>query len=349
MNVSARAGNAVSGHPAARGLPPKNPDSDPPGALRVTALAGGVGGAKLAAGLQAVLPAGALSIVVNTADDLTVHGLYVSPDLDTVMYTLAGMANPDTGWGLREETWSAAAMLERYGVESWFRLGDGDLATHILRTERMAQGETLSQVTAELARALGVPSQLLPMTDTPVRTRLLTDRGELDFQDYFVRRRHADDVRAVTFRGIASARPPKAVRGAIAEAGLIAIGPSNPFVSVGAILAVPGLLAALVGAPAPVVAVSPIVAGAALRGPADRMFITLGGEPSALGVARHYVERYPGLLDGLVIDEQDADQEPTIRSLGLHVAVTDTVMTDEARRIAVARQVLALGRRIAES
>ena len=317
--------------------------------VRVAVLAGGVGGAKLAGGLQAVLPRGTVSVIVNTGDDLVLHGLHVSPDLDTVMYTLAGMANPESGWGLRDETWSAAALLERYGEETWFRLGDRDLAAHIVRTERLARGTTLTEVTADLAAAIGVPSRILPMTDATVRTRLRTDAGWLDFQDYFVRRRHADDVREVAFAGIAEALPTAAVLGAIAGASLIAIAPSNPFVSVGTILAVPGMLAALLAGPAPVVAVSPIVAGAALRGPADRMFVTLGGEPSALGVARHYVDRYPGLLDGLVIDRRDAAQTPSIGALGIRVRATETVMVDEESRATVAREVLAFGNRIAGS
>ena len=315
-------------------------------AIGVVALAGGVGGAKLARGLQDVLPGGALSVIVNCGDDLVVHGLHVSPDLDTVMYTLAGIANPESGWGVRDDTWQAAGMLERYGTETWFRLGDCDLATHILRTERLRSGASLSEVTRELAEALGVPSRILPMTDAPVRTRVRTDAGWLDFQDWFVRRRHADDVREVRFDGIADAAPTQAVRDALTDADVIAVAPSNPFVSVGTILAVPGMLPALLAAAAPVVAVSPIVAGAALRGPADRMFVTLGGEPSALGVARHYLERHPGLLDGLVIDERDRALAPAIEALGLRVAVTDTIMTDAASRAAVARALLALGERI---
>ena len=315
--------------------------------MRVAVLGGGVGGAKLADGLQAVLPHGALAVIVNTGDDLVLHGLHVSPDLDTVMYTLAGEANPATGWGLRDETWSAAALLERYGAETWFRLGDRDLATHVVRTARLAGGATLTEATRDLAAALGVPSRVLPMSDAPVRTRLRTDVGWLDFQDYFVRRRHADDVREVVFEGAARARPTTLVLDAIAGAALIAIAPSNPFVSVGTILAVPCILDALLAAPAPVVAVSPIVAGAALRGPADRMFVTLGGEPSALGVARHYVERYPGLVDGLVIDRRDRAQSSAIEALGIRVRAAETVMIDERTRAALAREVLALGERLA--
>jgi LPPG:FO 2-phospho-L-lactate transferase len=283
--------------------------------------------------------------VVNTGDDLVRHGLHVSPDLDTVMYTLAGIANPEAGWGIRDETWAASAMLERYGAEAWFRLGDRDLATHILRTDRLARGATLTEVTAGLAAALGIPSRILPMADTQVRTRVRTEGGWLEFQDWFVRRRHADDVLGLDFEGVARAQPTAEVLGAICEAKIIAIAPSNPFVSVGTILAVPGMLPALLAAPAPVVAVSPIVAGAAIRGPADRMFVTLGGEPSALGVARHYVERFPGLLDGLLIDGRDESLAPAIESLGLAVAVAQTVMTDTASRASVAREVLRLGER----
>lgn len=322
-------------------------DRSGPGSVAV--LAGGIGGAKLADGLQAVLAPGALAVIVNTGDDLVLHGLHVSPDLDTVMYTLAGEANPETGWGLRDESWSAQAMLERYGAETWFRLGDRDLATHVLRTNRLAAGASLTQTTADLAAALDVPSRILPMSDTPVRTRLRTDAGWLDFQDYFVRRGHSDDVREVAVEGAAGARPTTAVLGAIAGAALIAIAPSNPFVSVGPILAVPGILEAIRAASAPVVAVSPIVAGAALRGPADRMLVTLGGEASAAGVARHYAERYPGLLDALVIDRRDQAHAPAIEALGIRVRVAETVMVDGETRVALARQVLTLGKDLAGS
>jgi LPPG:FO 2-phospho-L-lactate transferase len=312
---------------------------------RVTVLAGGVGGAKLAHGLS-MLPGVDLTVVVNTGDDLDLHGLAISPDVDTVLYTLAGLANPETGWGLRDETWSAHEMLGRYGAPTWFRLGDRDLATHLVRTARLAAGATPTDVTRELAASLGVRARILPMADRPVRTRVRTPDGWLDFQDWFVGRRHADDALELRFDGIEDARPTDAVLNAIASADVLAIAPSNPFVSVGTILALPGVVAALLAADAPVVAVSPIVAGAALKGPADRMFETLGGESSATGVARHYVERYPGLLDGLVIDREDEVQRAAIEALGVSVLVAAAVMRDEPDRARLAEELLAFAGRL---
>ncbi|MDQ3553188.1 MAG: 2-phospho-L-lactate transferase [Chloroflexota bacterium] len=308
----------------------------------VTVLAGGYGGAKLSHGFSLV--AGQrdldLSVVVNTGDDLELHGLAVSPDLDTVMYTLAGLADTTMGWGVRDETWSAAAMLERYGAETWFRLGDRDLATHIRRTQRLGEGETLTSVTAELASALGVSARLLPVTDDRLRTRLRTDHGWLDFQDWFVRRHHADAALEIRFEGAPEARPTKEVLSAIEHAQLLVFAPSNPFVSIGTILAVPGVETALRCSAGPLVAVSPIVGGHALRGPADRMFESLGGEASALGVARHYTERHAGLLDALVIDLIDEDLAPAIEALGLPVLVEQTVMSTDDDRAALALAIL---------
>jgi LPPG:FO 2-phospho-L-lactate transferase len=307
-----------------------------------TVLAGGYGGAKLSHGFALVAAQRelALSVVVNTGDDLELHGLAVSPDLDTVMYTLAGLADTTMGWGVRDETWSAAAMLERYGAETWFRLGDRDLATHIRRTQRLREGETLTTVTAELASALGVTARLLPVTDDRLRTRLRTDRGWLDFQDWFVRRHHADAALEIRFEGVQEARPTTEVLLAIESAQLLVVAPSNPFVSIGTILAVPGVEAALRSSAGPLVAVSPIVGGHALRGPADRMFESLGGEASALGVARHYTERHAGLLDAIVIDRLDEDLAPAIEALGLPVLVEQTVMRTDDDRAALARSIL---------
>jgi LPPG:FO 2-phospho-L-lactate transferase len=304
---------------------------------RVVVLAGGYGGAKLSHGLTLLAEAPGsdleLSVIVNTGDDLELHGLLVCPDLDTVMYTLAGLANEATGWGVRDETWSAREMLERYGQETWFGLGDRDIATHLVRSKLMRGGARLTEVEAELTSALGVGAHLLPMTDDIVRTHLRTDEGWLPFQDYFVRRHHADDVHEVHIHGIEHAEVTHEALHAIAAADRILIAPSNPFVSVGPILSVPGMLDALLVAPAPIVAVSPIIGGTAVRGPADRMFVTLGGESSALGVACHYVERYPGLLDGIVIDEVDADKADAIASLGLAVRTAQTLMqSDDDRR-----------------
>jgi LPPG:FO 2-phospho-L-lactate transferase len=310
-------------------------------APRITVLAGGYGGAKMSHGLalasEARERAGEagldLSIVVNTGDDLEVHGLAVSPDLDTVMYTLSGWANDATGWGVRDETWSATDMLGRYGAPTWFGLGDRDIATHLVRTQALRSGARLTDVTARLAAALGVRERLLPVTDDPVRTLVRTSDGWIDFQEYFVHRGHAVDVVELRFDGVEAARPTPEVLAAVADAQLIVVAPSNPFVSIGTIMAVPGVEGALRAAPAPIVAVSPIVGGQALRGPADRMFQTLGGEASAVGVARHYAERYPGLVDALVIDVVDADQAPGVEACGTAVQVAETVMIDhDARR-----------------
>ena len=248
-------------------------DGGPSTPLHVVVLAGGYGGAKLSHGVAMLAEAPGsdieLSVIVNTGDDLELHGLLVCPDLDTVMYTLAGLANDATGWGVRDETWSTRAMLERYGQETWFGLGDRDIATHLVRSKRMRAGARLTEVEAELAHALGIQAQLLPMTDDIVRTKLRTDDGWLSFQDYFVRRHHADDVHEVHFHGIEHAQPTTEALEAIAHADRILVAPSNPFVSVGTILAVPGLLDALLEAEAPIVAVSPLIGGAAVRGPAD--------------------------------------------------------------------------------
>ncbi|QYJ17177.1 Phosphoenolpyruvate transferase [Rubrobacter xylanophilus DSM 9941] len=307
--------------------------------MRVVALAGGVGGAKLAAGLQEALPAGELAVVVNTADDFELWGLHISPDLDTVMYTLAGIANPETGWGIRGDTFSTLEMLGRYGEDTWFLLGDRDMATHVLRTARLREGGTPTEVAADLAGALGVPGRLLPMCDERVSTVVKTPEGALEFQEYFVRRGQRDEVLAVSFRGIEGARPTAAVREALAAAELIVLCPSNPVVSIGPILEVPGMREAIGAARAPKVAVSPIVGGRALKGPADRMMISLGYEASARGVAR----LYRGLVEGMVIDQTDSDERSDIEGLGMEVLVTDAVMRDAADRVRLAREVLRFG------
>ncbi|CAA9566127.1 MAG: Lactyl (2) diphospho-(5')guanosine:7,8-didemethyl-8-hydroxy-5-deazariboflavin 2-phospho-L-lactate transferase [uncultured Thermomicrobiales bacterium] len=307
----------------------------------IVALAGGVGGAKLAQGLQLALPPGDLAVVVNTADDFDLFGLRICPDLDTVLYTLAGLANPETGWGIAGDTAATLGALARLGRDPWFRLGDQDFATHIHRTERLGAGATLTAVAAELADALGVPSRLLPMTDDRVATLVDTPAGRLEFQEYFVRRRQRDDVLGVSFAGIDDARLPDGVAAAIAAAELIVVCPSNPIVSVGPILAVPGMRAALEAAAAPVVAVSPIVGGRALKGPADRMLGTLGHAVSAAGVAGLYA----GWVDAMVLDAADGDQAPTIAAeLGMATLVTDTVMGAAESRRRLAEEVLAFGR-----
>ena len=307
--------------------------------MKVCALAGGVGGAKLAGGLQDVLPPGELSMVVNTADDFDLWGLHICPDLDTVMYTLAGISNPETGWGIVDESFETLNMLERYGEETWFRLGDRDLATHILRTSRMRSGETLTEVTAGLSGVLGVDSAVLPMSDDPVSTVLVTAEGRLEFQEYFVRRGQRDEVLAIELRGIQDARPTERVLAAISGADAIVLCPSNPVVSVGPILALPGMTETLASSSAPKVAVSPIVGGRALKGPADRMLASLGHEVSATGVARMYA----GLVDGMVVDRTDEDERAGIEALGMRVLVTESIMRDAEDRARLASETLEFG------
>ena len=310
--------------------------------MKVCALAGGVGGAKLASGLQNVLPPGELSVVVNTADDFDLWGLHICPDLDTVMYTLAGISNPDTGWGIADETFETLNMLESYGEETWFKLGDRDLATHILRTSRMRSGETLTEVTAGLSGVLGVNSTVLPMSDDPVSTVLETAEGRLEFQEYFVRRGQRDEVLAIELRGIRDAGPTERVLAAISGADAIVLCPSNPVVSVGPILALPGMTEALASSSAPKVAVSPIVGGRALKGPADRMLASLGHEVSATGVARMYA----GLVDGMVVDRTDEGERAGIEALGMRVLVTQSVMRDAEDRARLALETLEFSARL---
>jgi LPPG:FO 2-phospho-L-lactate transferase len=304
----------------------------------VVTLAGGVGGAKLAEGLQAILGEN-LTVIVNTADDTERHGLLVCADHDTVMYTLAGLENPELGWGLAGDSWTVMTALERYGEEGWFRLGDQDLATHIVRTARLRDGERLTAVNRELQARLGVRAAILPMTDASVRTEVRTDDGWLEFQDYFVRLRQAPDVREVRFAGIETATATAEVIAAIDAATIVVIAPSNPIVSVGPILAVPGISDGLSNARhrgARVVAVSGIVGGKALKGPADRMLATLGHEPTAVGVARGYA----GLIDAFVLDTIDAALAPEVEALGVAAVVADTVMTDDGSRTRLAQVVL---------
>jgi LPPG:FO 2-phospho-L-lactate transferase len=309
------------------------------GAMKVCALAGGVGGAKLAAGLQEALPPGDLTVVVNTADDFDLWALRICPDLDTVMYTLAGISNPETGWGLVGESFEALNMLARYGEDTWFMLGDRDLATHVLRTARLHAGQTLTTITGSLSGSLGVRSVILPMSDDMVSTVLKTPVGLLEFQEYFVRRGQKDEVLGVELRGIEDARPTEAVLGAVAAADAVVFCPSNPVVSVGPILALPGMRDALAASSASKVAVSPIVGGRALKGPADRMLASLGHEVSAAGVAA----MYEGLVDAMVVDRVDEGGRAGIESLGMRVLVTDSVMRDAADRTRLAREVVGFG------
>lgn len=307
--------------------------------MRVCALAGGVGGAKLSAGLQEVLAPGALTVVVNTADDFDLWGLRICPDLDTVMYTLAGISNPETGWGLVGESFDALGMLARYGEDTWFLLGDRDLATHVLRTARLRAGETLTTVTGALSGSLGVRSAVLPMSDEEVSTVLKTPAGILEFQEYFVRRGQRDEVLGVELRGVGEARPTDAVLEALAAADVVVFCPSNPIVSVGPILALPGMREALASSSAPKVAVSPIVGGRALKGPADRMMSSLGHEVSAAGVAAIY----EGLVDGMVIDRVDVEERAGVEALGMQVLATDSVMRGAQDRARLAREVVEFG------
>jgi LPPG:FO 2-phospho-L-lactate transferase len=309
------------------------------GSATIVLLAGGVGGAKLAHGLQAEVGS-RLAVIVNTADDVERHGLLVSPDHDTVLYTLAGIANREWGWGIEGETFAAAGMLERYGEETWFRLGDRDLATHIVRSDRLRRGDRATDISRDLQRALGLEAVILPMTDSAVRTEIQTDAGWIAFQEYFVRLHQEPEVRDLRFAGIEEATATPEVEAALEAATAILIAPSNPFVSVRPILAVAGIEAGLQTARsrgARVVAVSGIVGGKALKGPADRMLTSLGHEASALGVARQYT----GIADVFVIDTVDADQAAAIEALGMAVVVTETVMTDDGARARLAGEMLA--------
>jgi LPPG:FO 2-phospho-L-lactate transferase len=304
------------------------------------ALSGGVGGAKLALGLANVLKAGSLTIVANTGDDFEHLGLSISPDLDSIMYTLAGLANPDTGWGRAEETWQFLKTLAELGGDSWFRLGDKDLAVHVLRTHLRASGASLSEATARLCRALHVDAQLVPMSDEPVRTFVLTTEGELSFQDYFVRKRCEPRVTGFRYEGAARAKPSAAVLDALRAptlAGVI-VCPSNPFVSIGPILAVPGMEEALRARRVPVVAVSPIVGGAAVKGPAAKMMMELRLPATALEVARGYATR--GIVDGFIFDSVDAHVSDEVSRLGLRARSTKTVMHSLDDRVDLAREAI---------
>ncbi len=311
---------------------------------KIVALAGGVGGAKLALGLARNLAPEELTVVVNTADDFEHWGFYVCPDLDTVMYTLAGIANPDTGWGRAGETWTVMEAIANVGGETWFRLGDKDLATHIERTRRLRAGESLSAVTREIAHRLGALPAIVPMSDDPVRTMVMTDPlsgqvGELAFQHWFVRLRCEPVVRSVRFAGAETARP-HAVLTALDDPrqgiGGLVVCPSNPFVSVAPILALPGVRSSLEKAHVPRIAVTPIVGGQAIKGPAAKMLAELGHDVSALGVARFY----KGLIDGFVLDAQDSALAPQIEALDLKVRVADTMMRNDADKKRLAGTVL---------
>ena len=306
---------------------------------KVLALAGGVGGAKLVLGLSRILPPGQLVICVNTGDDECFHGLHVSPDLDTVMYTLAGLADPETGWGLEGDTFSSLSLLQRYGADTWFNLGDRDLATHIRRTQLLRQGSTLSEVTTELCLRLGIVHNVVPMSDDPVRTTLTTDIGELAMQSYFVQNRAEPQVHQVQYVGANSAKASQGLQDAIDQATLIVFCPSNPFLSLGPILAVAGVRERLENASALRLAVSPIIGGAAVRGPAAKIMSELGHEVSCVGVAGQYL----GICDALVIDNIDAHLGPAIKRLGIKPVTRSIMMNSDEDKVTLAESVLAMG------
>jgi len=308
----------------------------------VLALSGGVGGAKLALGLARLLDAGSLTVIANTGDDFRHLGLDICPDIDTLVYTLADLADPLQGWGRRDETWNFMAALERIGGETWFRLGDADLAMHVERTRRLAAGETLTAITDDLRQRLGITARIAPMSDEPVRTRLLTDAGWLDFQTYFVRRRCGPVVYSLDYAGAASAQPSPVLLAALTDANLraVVICPSNPFLSIAPLLAMPEVRRALASCAAPVVAVSPIIGGQAVKGPTAKLMEELGLEVSSAGIAKHYGE----LIDALVVDIQDAQ---TAAPAGVEVIAAPTLMLSLDDRERLAHVVLAAADRVA--
>ena len=306
--------------------------------MKYLALAGGVGGAKLALGMSKVLPPSELTIVVNTGDDEEFHGLHVSPDVDTVMYTLAGLSNPETGWGITGETFNALERLNAYGADAWFNLGDKDLATHIRRTDLLRQGYSLSEVTESLRTALGVAHPIVPMSDAPVRTMLTTAIGELPMQTWFVKHRCEPAVSDIRFDGAERAQPAPGFERALRDADVLVFCPSNPFVSVAPILAVPGVREAIHSFKGLRMAVSPIVGGQAVKGPAAKMMGELGIESSCVGVAK----QYQGLYDVFVLDDVDGDRAGDIEALGMRAAVTNTMMITDSDKVRLAKYICEL-------
>ena len=304
----------------------------------VLALAGGVGGAKLALGLSLCLPPGDLIVCVNTGDDEAFHGLHVSPDLDTMMYTLSGFSNKENGWGVAGDTFTALEMLGKFGADTWFNLGDRDLATHILRTQMLSEGRTLSEVTSELNKSLGVFHEIIPMSDDPVKTVLSTDEGELPMQRYFVGRRAEPIVSEVRYRGADVADASPGLHDALTKAALLVFCPSNPYLSLGPILALPEVRQRIRTFPGKRVCVSPIVGGDAVNGPAGKIMAELGKEVSCVEVAREYRD----ICDVLVIDSQDRELASQVEEMGVTPLVTSTIMETEEDKIALAREILAL-------
>ena len=304
--------------------------------MKVTALAGGIGASKLLLGLASVMPAEDITIIANTGDDIEMFGLRICPDIDTITYTLAGVINEETGWGLKRDSFECLRWLSRYGEASWFNLGDRDLATHIFRTNQLRTGSSLSKVADSVRRALGVRSTILPMTDAYTPTRIGTDEGEMHFQEYFVRRKCQPRVVRISFDNIESAEPAPGVVNAIREADAVIICPSNPFISIGPILAVRGVREALRETRATVVAITPIIEGKALKGPSADMLRDLGHEVSARGVAALYRD----FVDLFVLDDTDAGLEAGVRELGHAVLLTDTIMTTIGTKKRLARKVI---------
>ena len=311
--------------------------------MKIVALAGGVGGAKLAHGLAQILPPEDLTVIVNTGDDFEHYGLYICPDLDTVCYTLAGLANPETGWGRVNETWNVIENASKLGGPAWFRLGDQDLGTHLERTRRLTEGQTLTQITRDFCRAWGVEHTILPMSDQPVRTIVETDEGGLAFQEYFVHRHCEPRVKGFRFDGVDGAEPAPGAREAIQSADAVVICPSNPWVSIDPILQVFSLTPSPLsrrergwGEGKPVIAVSPIIGGQAVKGPAAKMYRELGIEPSAVAVANHYCD----LATGFVLDQIDKQLKGDIMGLNMHTLVTNTFMNSHDDRSQLAQDVL---------
>jgi LPPG:FO 2-phospho-L-lactate transferase len=311
--------------------------------MKITALAGGIGAAKFLLGLAGVLPPEDITIIANTGDDIELLGLRICPDIDTVSYTLAGLVNEETGWGISGDTFESLKWLARYGEAAWFNLGDRDLATHIYRTEQLRQGHTLTEVTNSIRRSLQVGSRILPMTDTYTPTRIITDEGEMHLQEYLIKRRCEPRVREIRYHGIEATQPAPGVKEAILEADMVVICPSNPFISIGPIMAVPEVRSTLQEArnrARPIViAISPIVGGRALKGPAAEMLRDMGHEVSARGVA----ELYRDIVHFFVIDKEDAHLAADIEQLGVGVLVTDTIMITREDKRRLARAVAAIG------
>jgi LPPG:FO 2-phospho-L-lactate transferase len=305
---------------------------------KIVSLSGGVGGAKLSAGLAAILPPDDFSIIVNVADDFEWNGLSVSPDLDTVMYTLAGLENPDTGWGRADETFACMDELAKRGLPSWFQIGDRDMATHLIRSHWLWEGLPLTEVTDRLKKAHGLRMRILPATDDLFRTVVETDAGDLEFQEYFVHRHCEPHVSGFHWKGVASAHPTNAVLIAMQQADLIVICPSNPFVSIEPILQLPGMREAVASKPA--LAVSPLIGGKTIKGPAAKMFFELGYEPTSVEVAK----RYSGLVRGFVVDSADREDAATISDMGMKVLATDTLMSDQKTREQLASSLFTYGK-----